>query len=118
VYPYSNGLFYTRLAEIEAVASGTTYEATLTFEATGDDGTDGTALSYDIRVSTSVINDEASFNAAPTLDGEPSPKPSGSAEMFAVPAALSPGTLYYFGVKVSDEVGNFSLTFLSDTTPP
>jgi F5/8 type C domain len=115
---YTNALYYAVIAEMEAVATGTTYQATLTFKATGDDGIDGQALAYDIRFSTSIINGQASFDSAPTLDGEPSPKTPLSPEVFVVPAALSPGTTYYFGVEALDEVGNSSLAFVSGTVPP
>jgi hypothetical protein len=115
---YSNGLYYAVIAETEAVAGATTYQATLTFKATGDDGVVGQALAYDIRYSTSPINNQATFDGLPQLLGEPSPSAPLSTETFVVPAALTPGILYYFGVKALDEVGNSSLAVVSGTTPP
>ena len=112
--------YYASLAEIDAASTGTTFQATLNWNATGDDASVGTALTYDVAYSTSVINDEATFDAAaaamPVL-GEPTPALSGTPQNFNVPAALPGSTLHYIGIKTSDEVGNFSLTFVSGTTP-
>lgn len=106
-----------------AVGSPTASTLTLTWTASGDDGTSGTASVYDIRYSTSTIT-EASWNSATQVSGEPAPSASGSAESFAV-TGLSQSTTYYFAIKVADEVPNWSglsnipngATLTADTPP-
>jgi hypothetical protein len=75
---------------------------TLTWTAPGDDGNSGIANNYDIRYATDAIN-EATFESAVLVRGEPSPQPAGTKEYFTV-TGLSPDTTYYFAVKTSDEV--------------
>ncbi len=78
----------------------------LNWTASGDDGTTGTATSYDIRYSTSAITD-ANWGSATQASGEPAPLAAGSAQSMTV-SGLSPSTLYYFAMKISDEVPNIS----------
>ena len=86
-------------------AGGTT--ATLTWTATGDDGTTGTASGYDVRASTTPIASEADFDNATPLAGEPLPQSPGAAETFDI-TGLAFGTDYFFALKVRDNVGNLS----------
>lgn len=79
----------------------------LTWTASGDDGTTGTASSYDIRSSSSRILTEADFAGAAPLTGEPSPLAAGTPQQMTVPG-LTANTSYYFAMKVSDEVPNAS----------
>lgn len=79
----------------------------LNWTASGDDGSVGTASSYDIRMSSSPILSNNDFNAAVQLAGEPSPSAAGSAEQFMV-NNLNADSAYYFAMKVSDEVPNTS----------
>jgi len=78
----------------------------LSWTATGDDGSSGTAASYDIRYSTSLIN-SSNFASATQVSGESAPKAAGQSETFTV-TGLSEGTPYYFAIKVIDEVQNTS----------
>lgn len=78
----------------------------LTWTATGDDVSTGTASAYDIRYSTSVIN-SSNFASATQVTGEPAPKAAGQSESFTV-NGLSEGTTYYFAMKVIDEAQNTS----------
>ena len=78
----------------------------LTWTATGDDGHNGTATSYDLRYSTSPI-DEGNFAAATPVAGVSAPKAAGAAESLTV-TGLTGGTEYYFALKVTDDVGNTS----------
>ena len=83
---------------------------TLSWTAVGDDGNEGNSTYYDIRYSTSEIN-ESNFVYAPQVSGIPTPEENGSAETFvaggtAIGAGINPGTTYYFAIKVYDEVGN------------
>ncbi len=80
---------------------------TLTWTATGDDGTTGTAAAYDIRYSTGAIVDEASFAAAQPVAGVPVPVPAGGVQTVQVPS-LTPDTQYYFAIEVTDDAGNVS----------
>jgi len=80
---------------------------TLCWTASGDDGDIGTATSYDVRYSTSPI-DEGSFKAATQATGAPAPLPAGTPQQMEI-KGLSFGTIYYFSLKVRDEWGNPSL---------
>lgn len=96
----------------------------LTWTAVGDDGATGTATQYEIRYSTAPIT-AANFGSATLVSTPPVPKISGSAESFLV-TGLTPGTTYYFALKVADEVPNWSglsnvasqSTTTVDNTPP
>jgi len=92
----------------------TTPPITLNWTAPGDDGNVGTASLYDIRYSTSPIN-EGSFASAIQVQGEPLPKPAGTVEIFTVPS-LPPSSIYYFAMKTADEVPNWS-PFAIDNKP-
>jgi chitodextrinase len=100
-------------------------EITLSWTASGDDGTAGAATSYDVRYSTLPITDDATFAAATALTGLPAPKAAGSAETFTV-TGLAAATDYYFAMKVADEAPNSSAmsnvlqvtTLPPDVTPP
>lgn len=79
----------------------------LTWTSPGDDGAVGTATSYDIRYSTSAIN-EGNWASALQVTGEPAPQPAGTSQSMTV-SGLSGGTTYHFAIKTSDEVPNISL---------
>ncbi len=79
---------------------------TLNWTAPGDDGTTGTAAEYDIRYSTSLIN-ESNWDSAAQVSGEPIPQTAWSGESFTV-TGLSPSTMYYFAIKTADEIPNWS----------
>jgi hypothetical protein len=87
------------------VTGSTDTEITLQWTATGDDGYLGRATSYDLRASTEIIdNDNFATSASIATAG---PALSGQVETKTV-GGLSPGTTYYFAIKVVDEVGNTS----------
>jgi len=95
----------------------------LTWTAPGDDGNEWQAELYDIRYSTSEIND-GNWDDARKCTGEPIPKPAGEPEVFTV-TGLSPETTYYFAMKTTDELYNWSGlsnvapgTTLADEAPP
>ena len=75
----------------------------LTWTAPGDDGNTGRAARYEIRYSTSPIDDTNWASA--TLVTGPDPLPAGSAEAFEVPG-LAFSTTYYFAIKAFDEFSN------------
>lgn len=87
-------------------AVGTANDVVLTFTATGDDGSEGTASFYDIRYSTSVITEENFEDTDEVIEGT-LPKESGTIESILVPD-LEYETEYYFALKVLDEWGNES----------
>jgi hypothetical protein len=104
-----------------AVSNATPTSIDLSWTAPGDDGTSGTATSYDVRYSTSLIT-AANWGSATEATGEPTPSVAGSSESMTV-SGLDSGTLLYFAIKTSDEVPNessisnvVSLSTLSLTT--
>jgi hypothetical protein len=83
------------------------YEVTLTWTAPQDDhGVGGKAAGYDVRYSTSPI-DDTNWDTAIQASGEPSPSSPGLPEQMVV-TGLSRGTTYYFAVKSYDEVPQYS----------
>ncbi len=90
----------------------------LSWTASGDDGAVGTATAYDVRHSTTPL-DEASFASAPAAAGPPPPAPAGSQETMEV-TGLDPETTYHFAVKAVDEWGNTGpiSNVVSETTLP
>jgi len=99
---------------------------TLTWTATGDDGSSGNAFRYDLRYAFSAITTGEEWDTATEVQGEPSPPGApGSAESCTV-TGLSEDTEYHFLLRVEDEQGNASVfsnrssarTTGADTTPP
>ncbi len=87
----------------------------LTWTAPGDDANVGTATAYDIRYSTSEIND-GNWNSTTQVENEPSPDLAGNQQSLVV-TNLAPNTKYYFAVKTVDEAGNWSsLSNIADKT--
>jgi subtilisin family serine protease len=83
------------------------YDAiTLTWTASGDDGSQGKAWRYDIRYATYAINN-SNFNQATQVPDAPIPSEPGSQETFTV-LGLDDRTTYFFAIKVSDDAGNTS----------
>ncbi|MFC1598316.1 fibronectin type III domain-containing protein [Patescibacteria group bacterium] len=106
-----------------ALSGETTSSVDLAWTAPGDDGATGTATTYDVRYSTSAI-DDGNWAAATQATGEPSPSVAGTSESMTV-SGLAGSTTYYFAIKTSDEVPNVSglsnvpnTATLGDTTPP
>jgi hypothetical protein len=112
----SNGKYFTEIAEIEVFGPEPSVVATLTWNATGDDGSAGKATSYWIRFGTSPIT-AANFSQATLVLNPPTPQPSGSKETLVIGSGLSPGTTTWFGIKTLDEAGNGSLSVVSATMP-
>jgi len=118
-------------ATINTLAAGnsTVNSITLSWTATGDDGATGTATSYDVRYMAGTPITSSNFTSATQVTDEPAPKAAGGAEALTV-NGLNANTLYYFAIKVGDEVVNWSnvsnspsattlpSTPSADTTPP
>ncbi|MFA6354428.1 MAG: prepilin-type N-terminal cleavage/methylation domain-containing protein [Candidatus Paceibacterota bacterium] len=88
------------------LSGASTSTINLSWTAPGDDESSGTAASYDIRYSTSLIN-AGNFGSAAQVSAPPTPQVAGSAQGKMV-TGLSPNTTYYFAIKTSDEVPNVS----------
>ncbi|WP_135550227.1 fibronectin type III domain-containing protein [Paenibacillus cymbidii] len=106
-------------------ASNTTWKTTtLSWTAPGDDGSTGTAQSYDIRYHTAPLT-EANWNDAVQLANEPAPLVAGTVQSMNV-TGLPPGTALYFAMRSFDEAMNASAlsnvltvtTPATDPTPP
>lgn len=80
----------------------------VSWTAVGDDGTLGTASSYDLRYATTDITTEAEFNAATPVSTS-APQAPGSSEA-AVVTGLDLRVDHYFVLKVQDGAGNFSVS--------
>jgi len=98
---------------IPAPAAGQTpadSTVTLTWTASGDDGTTGTATSYGLRFrSVGITGTDTTgwWNAATVVAGMPAPRAPGSTDSVKV-RGLTPLTTYYFVLRVADEVPNWS----------
>lgn len=108
-----------------ATGAATSSSVVLSWTAVGDDAGTGTATSYDVRYSTSVIN-AGNFNSATVFPQTMTPQASGGAESLTV-TGLAASTTYYFAVKAGDEVPNWgaisnvvnkATTAAADVTPP
>ncbi len=108
-----------------ATSSPTSSSITLTWTAPGDDGSTGTATTYDIRYSTSTIT-SGNWASATQVSGEPAPLAAGNNQSMVI-TGLNPSTTYYFAIETADEVPNWSAlsnvpsgttTAAADTTPP
>ncbi len=78
----------------------------LNWTAPGDDDIVGTASSYDVRYAAAPIVDQAGWDAATQVTGEPDPAVYGTAETMQV-NGLTAGTTYYFAIRAKDEYGNY-----------
>ncbi|MBI2042570.1 MAG: fibronectin type III domain-containing protein [Candidatus Nealsonbacteria bacterium] len=99
-----------------AITSVGQTSVSLSWTSPGDDGDTGTASTYDMRYSTSLIT-SGNFSSATQATGEPVPSVASSSESMTV-SGLSAGTLYYFAIKTIDEALNSSAisNVVSDTT--
>jgi chitodextrinase len=91
---------------IPAHAATTPTSVDLRWTAVGDDSLSGTATTYDIRYSTSLIT-AANFAGATPWSGVKTPAPVGTLETLTI-TGLTPSTTYWFAIKVADEVPNWS----------
>lgn len=79
---------------------------TLTWTATGDDGSAGQAAFYDIRYSVSPIT-AGTLRFAVRVKDPPRPQPAGTSETWVIPSNL-PSRTYYFLIRVFDNAGNMA----------
>lgn len=90
-----------------AVSQPTSNNLTLTWTVPSDTSPSG-VTGYNIRYSTSPINDTIAFNNATPVTFTGTPAPVGSTQTITV-SNLNPGTVYYFRVKARDIWGNWSV---------
>ena len=90
-----------------SVSATTQTAIDLTWISPGDDGNTGTAKTYDLRYSTSKINNENKWESAIQAIGESIPQIVGSDEAYTA-VGLTPETTYYFAFKTTDQAGNIS----------
>ncbi|MHA2406697.1 MAG: S8 family serine peptidase, partial [Candidatus Hermodarchaeia archaeon] len=86
--------------------TGTTQDSiSLTWIATGDDESVGTAYLYDLRYRMDGPVTEGNWGTSTEVPGEPLPQETGLTESFTV-TPLWPDTTYYLAIKAVDEAGN------------
>lgn len=78
----------------------------LSWSAPGDDDLTGQATAYDLRYAEEIIT-SSNWNTTDACSGVPTPKFAGELETFIV-TGLNSNSTYYFGIKASDEVLNWS----------
>ncbi len=93
--------------DLAAATGSSEGEVDLSWTAPGDDGSSGTANAYIVRYSTSSIDNDAEFDAATDVTGEPAPQAAGTSQSMTV-SGLTGGQTYYFAIKARDESGNIS----------
>ncbi len=91
------------ITDLQVTATGSN-TVTLRWTATGDDGREGTAQSYDLRYATFPI-DADTFDEATPFAGVPAPRPSGAEESVEL-TGLEPSTEYAIALRARDEWGN------------
>ncbi len=84
--------------------------------APGDDGTTGTAATYDLRVLDQEIT-AANFSLATALTGVPVPDAAGTDQTLVLPDPYQTG-VWYLALRTADEASNWSLLSNVITTPP
>ncbi|MFA5714578.1 MAG: fibronectin type III domain-containing protein, partial [Candidatus Paceibacterota bacterium] len=89
-----------------SVSGPTQSSVILSWTAPGDDGSTGTATSYDIRYSAAAIT-SSNFASATQVTGEPTPLSSGTSQSFTI-TGLTANTTYYFAIKATDNANNVS----------
>jgi hypothetical protein len=117
VEPPLDGGAPAAITDLDAGSPQTT-QVPLTWTATGDDGTNGTATWYDLRYSTAPISDDASFATATPASGLLLPLATGTGESFVL-TGLSSGTTYYIAIKAFDKLdkGSPLSNVVTVTTP-
>ena len=80
--------------------------ATIYWTTPGDDGSTGTATSYDLRMSTSPITND-NFAQATAVTNTPTPTAAGNTQQVTI-SSLTAGTTYYFALKATDKAAHVS----------
>jgi len=93
------------VSDLSAI-SATSTSVILAWTAVGDDHSDMQASGYDIRYALTPL-DDSTWDLAFHVENEPAPAAAGCAEILEV-RGLHPSATYYFAMKVSDDVANWS----------
>lgn len=105
------------ITDLVAVTGASEGSVVLSWTSPGSDGTEGSAFTYDIRVSpaqSGQIDTMSAFLSAARLTDVsssaviPSPKPYGLGETMTV-LNLAPGNTFYFAIRGVDSLGNTGL---------
>jgi hypothetical protein len=95
----------------------------VSWTAAGDDGNQGAATGYDLRISEAPIT-AGNFASAVQIVGLPAPAQAGARQSVTV-RGLVHGTVYYFAIRSVDDAGNWSALsnvlrwdWILDTSPP
>ena len=80
--------------------------ADFTWTAPGDNDTQGTAISYDLRYSTTTITTNT-FTSATRATGVSVPRLAGTQEGYVL-IGLTPATTYFVAIRTTDAAGNIS----------
>lgn len=94
------------ITDLAAAPGGQFGAARLTWTATGDDGSSGQALSYDLRWSANPI-DPSAWPGGTTKLYTGTPVPAGGGEVYTF-AGFPPGETVWFGLTAQDDGGNES----------
>ncbi|PQJ35795.1 hypothetical protein BSZ35_15385 [Salinibacter sp. 10B] len=101
-----------------------TTSMTLQWTAPGDDGDQGTAVSYKLRYDTTPIESTTDFAEAEAASSVPNPKPANTTQTATV-SGLTPDSTYYYAIRAIDDGRNQSSigttpkgTRLIDKIPP
>lgn len=104
-FPLLVTLLILALAPVIAYSQGLD-SVVVVWTAPGDDGSVGTATSYEMRMSLSPIT-SSNFAQAAVVPDLPPPLVSGSRQHVTV-RGLDRGTIYYFAMRSTDDAGNRS----------
>jgi chitodextrinase len=98
------------ITDLRVVPTGTTSRSLqLSWTATGDDGSVGTATTYDVRYATFELT-AANFTLGTPVVASP-PNAAGAAEQMTLQGqGLASNTQYFVAIKAIDEAGNASLS--------
>ncbi len=118
-----NQSYYVQLAEMavdEVTLNVVPDQVTLSWTASGDDGSLGQVLEYQLCYSDQLAHVESFCTVpepAPTPVSIPAVAPPGGTDHFVVPG-LQVETTYYFAIRAFDEAGNFSASVQAQFTTP
>lgn len=120
VYDYSTPVVIDRtppaaIMDLAAQPGANNGDVGLSWTAPGDDGLLGNASYYEIRYSTVPI-DPATWHDAVFAQNNVLPGGPGTPENFTI-AGLTPGQLYYFGIRTSDSASLSPLSNIATSYP-
>ena len=90
------------ISDLTATGGNGNGEILLSWTAPGDDGSEGTAVSYEIRMSSAEIT-QSNWDNAEVVDHLLSPDEGGETQSLTI-SGLTPGETYYFAITATDEV--------------